>query len=64
MAAEALTQLAIQYFSQMDDEHARDVIAYMEQIKDTDKSTKKRRLSDLKGKIQFSDDYDYKTMRK
>ena len=63
MAAEALTQLAIQYFSEMDDEKARHVIAYIEKLNADDTCHKKRSLSDLKGKIQLADDYDYKSMR-
>ena len=64
MAAEALTKLAMQYFSEMDDDRARDVIAYIEQLHAHDETHKKRSLSDLKGKIQFADDYDYKAMRR
>ena len=63
MAADTLTQLAMQYFSEMDDKRAHDVIAYMEQLHVHDETYKKRSLSDLKGKIHSADDYDYKAMR-
>ena len=63
MAAEALTQLAMQYLAEMDDEKALHVIAYMEKLNANDTDHKKRRLSDLKGKIQLADGYDYKSMR-
>ena len=63
MAAEALAQLAMQYFSEMDDDKIQDVIDYMKRLNAEDSGHGKRRLSDLKGKIQLADGYDYKSMR-
>ncbi len=53
MLTEALKEKAICYFARLDEEQIRIVISYMETIN----------LADLKGKIEFSDGYDYKALR-
>ncbi len=63
MAATALKEKAIDYFSALDDERAQMVISYMETI-DLSQKTRQKSLADLKGKIQFADGYDYKAMRR
>lgn len=62
MVETALKEKAIDYFTMLDDTRAQIVLTYMETM---DFPQKKRQLSlaDLKGKIQFSDGYDYKAMR-
>ena len=62
MVSTALKEKAMDYFTLLDDEKAQMVISYMESF-DYPAKTKKKSLTDLKGKIQFSDDYDYKAMR-
>jgi len=62
MVSTALKEKAMDYFTLLDDEKAQMVISYMESF-DYPEKTKKKSLADLKGKIQFSDDYDYKAMR-
>ena len=62
MVSTALKEKAMDYFTLLDDEKAQMVISYMESF-DYPAKTKKKYLADLKGKIQFSDDYDYKAMR-
>ena len=62
MVSTALKEKAMDYFTLLDDEKAQMVISYMESF-DYPVKTKKKSLADLKGKIQFSDDYDYKAMR-
>ena len=62
MVETALKEKAIDYFTMLDDTRAQIVLTYMETM---DFSQKKRQhnLADLKGKIQFSEGYDYKAMR-
>ncbi|QNL97881.1 hypothetical protein [Treponema sp. Marseille-Q4132] len=62
MVSTALKEKAMDYFTLLDDEKAQMVISYMESF-DYPEKTKKKSLVDLKGKIQFSDNYDYKAMR-
>ena len=50
------------YFTVLDTENMQSVINYMETL-DSTKQKKKLNLADLKGKIRFSDNYDYKAMR-
>ena len=61
MVATALKEKAMDYFTALDDERAELVISYMEAMERP--SAKKKNLADLKGKIQFADGYDYKSMR-
>ena len=63
MVAEALKEKVMNYFTLLDDEHAQMVISYIETIDVTQKK-KQKSLADLKGKIQFADGYDYKSMRR
>ena len=63
MVAEALKEKVMNYFTLLDDEQAQMVISYIETIDVTQKKTQKS-LADLKGKIQFADGYDYKSMRR
>ena len=62
MLETALKKKAMDYFEMLDNEQAQMVISYMETI---EFPTEKRQhsLTDLKGKIQFADGYDYKAMR-
>ena len=62
MSATALMEKAVDCLARLDDENVRIVISYMEAI-DSSAQKQKRKLSDLKGKIQFADGYDYKAMR-
>lgn len=62
MVAAELKEKAMDYFSLLDDEKAQQVILYMESF-DIPEQQKKKSLADLKGKIQFSEGYDYKAMR-
>ena len=62
MVAKALKEKVMDYFTVLDDEQAQMVISYIETI-DFSQKTKQKSLADLKGKIQFSDGYDYKAMR-
>ena len=62
MVAEKLREKVIDYFTALDDEQAQMVISYIETI-DTPAKATKHNLADLKGKIQFADGYDYKSMR-
>lgn len=62
MVATALKEKAMDYFSMLDDNQAQIVISYMESFESTHEK-KEKKLSDLKGKIRFSDNYDYKSMR-
>ena len=57
-----LKEKAMTYFTVLDTENMKSVINYMESL-DVNKQKKKLSLSDLKGKIRFSDGYDYKSMR-
>ncbi|AEB13701.1 hypothetical protein [Treponema succinifaciens] len=63
MVAEALKEKVMNYFTLLDDEQAQMVISYIETIDVTQKK-KQKSLADLKGKIQFADGYDYKSMRR
>lgn len=63
MVAEALKEKVMNYFTLLDDEQAQMVISYIETIDLTQKK-KQKSLADLKGKIQFADGYDYKSMRR
>lgn len=56
-----LKEKAMTYFTVLDAENMKSVINYMETLDTTKK--KKLSLADLKGKIRFSDGYDYKSMR-
>lgn len=62
MVATALKEKAMDYFTMLDDNQAQIVISYMESFESTQEK-KEKKLSDLKGKICFSDNYDYKPMR-
>ena len=62
MAEAALKEKAMDYFSTLDDTRAQMVLTYMETM-DYPVKKQPRSLADLKGKIQFSDGYDYKAMR-
>ncbi len=57
-----LKEKAMTYFTVLDAENMQSVINYMESL-DANKQKKKLSLADLKGKIRFSDGYDYKSMR-
>lgn len=57
-----LKERAMDYFTVLDTENMQSVINYMETL-DSTKQKKKLNLADLKGKIRFSDNYDYKAMR-
>ena len=50
------------YFAMLDNEQAQMVISYMETI-EFPAEKRQHSIADLKGKIQFADGYDYKTMR-
>ena len=63
MVAEALKEKVMNYFTLLDDEQAQMVISYIETI-DVTQEKKQKSLADLKGKIQFADGYDYKSMRR
>lgn len=63
MVAETLKEKVMNYFTLLDDEQAQMVISYIETIDVTQKK-KQKSLADLKGKIQFADGYDYKSMRR
>lgn len=63
MVAEALKEKVMDYFTVLDDEQAQMVISYIETI-DFSQKKKQKSLADLKGKIQFADGYDYKSMRR
>ena len=51
------------YFTKLDDNQIQLVISYIKDINPYTEIKPKRNLSDLKGKIQFADNYDYKAMR-
>ena len=59
MVSTALKEKAMDYFTLLDDEKAQIAMGSF----NYPAKTKKKSLADLKGKIQFSDDYDYKAMR-
>lgn len=63
MVATALKEKALSYFTMLDDERAQKVINYIEEMEPILRENKKHNLSDLKGKIEFSEGYDYKAMR-
>ena len=62
MADTALEEKAMDYFAMLDNEQVRMVISYMEAI-ELPSEKRRRSLADLKGKIRFTDGYDYKAMR-
>jgi hypothetical protein len=62
MSEAALMEKAVDCLTRLDDENVRIVISYMEAI-DSSVQKQKKNLSDLKGKIQFADGYNYKAMR-
>lgn len=62
MLETALKEKAIDYFTALDDTRAQIVLTYMEAM-DFPRKKQRRSLADLKGKIQFSEGYDYKAMR-
>ncbi len=62
MTAE-LQKQATDYFTKLDDNQIQLVISYIKDINPYTEIKPKRNLSDLKGKIQFADNYDYKAMR-
>ena len=62
MVETALKKKAMDYFAMLDNEQARMVISYMETI-EFPAEKRQHSIADLKGKIQFSDGYDYKAMQ-
>ena len=62
MADTALEEKAMDYFAMLDNEQVRMVISYMEAI-ELPSEKRRRSLAALKGKIRFTDGYDYKAMR-
>ena len=62
MVTEALREKFMDYLTVLNDEQAQIIISYIETI-DFSQKKKQKSLSDLKGKIHFSDGYDYKAMR-
>ena len=62
MVTEALREKFMDYLTVLNDEQAQIIISYIETIDFSQKKNQKS-LADLKGKIHFSDGYDYKAMR-
>ena len=58
-----LQKQASDYFTALDDNQIKMVISFIKDINPHTEIRQKRNLSDLKGKIQFADNYDYKSMR-
>ena len=58
-----LQKQATDYFTALDDNQIKMVISFIKDINPNTEIIQKRNLSDLKGKIQFADNYDYKSMR-
>ena len=58
-----LQKQATDYVTSLDDNQIKMVISFIKDISLNTEIKPKRNLSDLKGKIQFADNYDYKAMR-
>lgn len=63
MIETAVKKEAITYFDTLDDNRIQMVLSYMKSLEPSLHKNDEHKLSDLKGKIQFSDGYDYKSMR-
>lgn len=63
MIETAVKNEAITYFDTLDDNRIQMVLSYMKSLEPSLHKNGEHKLSDLKGKIQFSDGYDYKSMR-
>ena len=63
MSAVALQKQAMDYFIALDDNQVKMVISFIKNISQISETKTKRSFADLKGKIQFADNYDYKEMR-
>mgnify|MGYP006916071976 CR=1 FL=1 len=62
MTETTIKEKAIDYFTTLDDTRAQIVLSYMEAL-DFSQKARRHTLTDLKGKIQFSEGYDHKAMR-
>ncbi len=63
MIETAVKKEAMTYFDTLDDNRVQMVLSYMKELKPVLQKNDEHKLSDLKGKIQFSDGYNYKSMR-
>lgn len=63
MTETALKKEAITYFETMNESNIQLVVSYMKTLDSVSLPKQKRSLADLKGKIHFAENYDYKAMR-